>query len=146
MDRKVIEPQDMNDQLPMPGDSPHNGDNNDGDIDIPDEVVKRNPVAVAGIAVLGAIIGTLVGCVAAPVMVFFGLGLLGFTIAGVALGSFAAWLMSLYGGSIATGSLVSILQSMGALGLLNLFGGMLPPLGSVAGILIAEYIIFKFIV
>lgn len=95
----------------------------------------------------GAVLGAIIGYIIAPIMIFIGLTLLGFTVFGVLFGSIAAWIMSLYGGSIAAGSIVSILQSMGALGFLNLFGGgcgIIPGVGSIIGIIIVEYIIFKF--
>lgn len=95
----------------------------------------------------GALVGAIIGYFIAPVMIFIGLTLLGFTVFGVLFGSIAAWIMSLYGGSIAAGSIVSILQSMGALGLLNLFGGgcgIIPGVGSIIGIIIVEYIVYNF--
>ncbi|CEP07779.1 hypothetical protein [Parasitella parasitica] len=136
----------------VPDNHGNSSDDNDGDNRDPlpppvddDDKTPKITFQKIGIALLAALGGAVLGFIAAPAMLFIGLGLLGFTVAGVALGSIAAWIMSLYGGTIATGSLVSILQSMGALGFLNLFGGGLPPFGAVCGIIIAELIVFNYI-
>jgi F0F1-type ATP synthase assembly protein I len=111
--------------------------NNNSKIDDDEENDTKDKIEVYTKILFGVVLGAVIGYFIAPIMIFIGLTLLGFTIFGVLFGSIAAWIMSLYGGSIAAGSIVSILQSMGALGFLNLFGGG-------CGIIIVEYIIFKF--
>lgn len=121
--------------------------NNNSKIDDNEDNDTKDKIEVYTKILFGVVLGAVIGYFIAPIMIFIGLTLLGFTVFGVLFGSIAAWIMSLYGGSIAAGSIVSILQSMGALGFLNLLGGgcgIIPGVGSIIGIIIVEYIIFKF--
>jgi len=61
--------------------------------------------------------GAIAGAVAAPYLVPFVVGGLGFTAAGIQAGSLAASMMSWSGGAVASGSVVATLQSVGASGL-----------------------------
>ena len=59
---------------------------------------------------------TVAGC-AAPVIVPYAAGVLGFGVGGIKAGTTAAYLMSLYGGAVPAGGAVATLQSIGAAGI-----------------------------
>ena len=112
---------------------------NNSKIDDNEENDNKKNFEVYTKILFGAVLGAIIGYFIAPIMIFIGLTLLGFTVFGVLFESIAAWIMlnpkfkSLYGGSIA--------------GLLNLFGGgcgIISGVSSIIRIIIVEYIIFKF--
>ncbi|CAG8578052.1 1366_t:CDS:2 [Paraglomus occultum] len=62
-------------------------------------------------------VATVVGVVAAPVVVSAAVTTIGFTSAGITSGSMAATFMSSYGGYVTAGSACALMQSIGAAGL-----------------------------
>ncbi|KAL3680709.1 hypothetical protein R1sor_023665 [Riccia sorocarpa] len=66
--------------------------------------------------VKGAVIGTGITLLAAPVVVPAVVTSLGFTGAGIAVGSWGASFMASYGGAVAAGSACAVMQSIGAVG------------------------------